>query len=84
MIAYTGHSTYSADFPPTFITVSSDNPIANVSVVEKRVENLKKVGVKVEYRRYENAGHGFGTGVGTDAEGWIDHAVDFWERSMVK
>lgn len=55
-IAYTGHSTYSPDFPPTFITVSSDDPIANVSVVEKRVENLKKVGVKVKYRRYENAG----------------------------
>jgi len=84
VIAYTGHSTYSSDFPPTFLTVSADDPIASVSVVEKRADNLKKAGVKVEYRRYEHAGHGFGTGVGTDAEGWVDHAMDFWERSMVK
>jgi acetyl esterase/lipase len=84
VIAYTGHSTYSSNFPPTFITVSADDPIANVSVVEKRVENLKKSGVKVEYRRYKHAGHGFGTGVGTDAEGWVDHAISFWERSMIK
>ena len=83
VIAYTGHSTYSSDFPPTFLTVSADDHIANVSVVERRADNLKKAGVKVEYRRYEHAGHGFGTGVGTDAEGWIDHAMDFWERSMV-
>lgn len=81
VIAYTGHSTYSSQFPPTFITVSADDPIANVSVVEKRVSNLKKAGVKVEYRRYENAGHGFGTGAGTDAEGWMDHAIKFWKVS---
>jgi acetyl esterase/lipase len=82
VIAYTGHSTYSSDFPPTFLTVSADDPIASVSVVERRADNFKKVGVKVEYRRYEHAGHGFGTGVGTDAEGWVDLAMDFWERSM--
>lgn len=84
VIAYTGHATYSSEFPPTFITVSADDPIASVSVVERRVDNLKKAGVKVEYRRYEKAGHGFGTGVGTDAEGWMDHAIDFWKSNMVK
>jgi hypothetical protein len=28
---------------------------------------------------YENAGHGFGLGVGTDATGWIEFAIRFWE-----
>ena len=28
---------------------------------------------------YENAGHGFGLGTGTDAEGWADLAVQFWQ-----
>jgi acetyl esterase/lipase len=84
VIAYTGHSTYSSDFPPTFITVSANDPIANVSVVERRVESLKNAGVKVEYRRYESAGHGFGTGVGTDAAGWMEHAIDFWKNNLTK
>lgn len=78
IIAYTGHSTYSPGFPPTFITVSADDPIASASVVDRRVHNLKRAGGTVEYHRFKHAGHGFGTGVGTDAAGWIDDAVQFW------
>ena len=77
VIAYTGQSSASSDFPPTFITVSADDPIANAATVDRRAQSLRDAGVDVEYRRYRNAGHGFGLGVGTDAAGWIDHAVRF-------
>lgn len=80
VIAYTGQSTWSKDFSPAFITVAANDGIANVKTVETRVENLRNAGVDVEYRRYETAGHGFGLGTGTDAEGWLDLAVQFWER----
>jgi acetyl esterase/lipase len=82
VIAYTGQSSFSKDFPPTFITVSANDGVANVSVVDKRVENLRNAGVEVDYRRYRFAGHGFGLGTGTDAEGWLDHAVRFWEKQL--
>jgi acetyl esterase/lipase len=82
VIAYTGQSSYDKNFPPTFITVSADDPIANVSTVDKRVQNLKNSGVKVVYERYKNAGHGFGLGTGTDAAGWLNKAVDFWRSQM--
>ena len=78
IIAYTGHSTYSPGFPPTFITVSADDPIASASVIDRRVHNLKRAGVTVEYHRFKHAGHGFGTGVGTDAESWVNDAIRFW------
>jgi acetyl esterase/lipase len=84
VIAYTGQSTYDKDFPPTFITVSADDRIASVATVDKRVQNLKNAGVTVVYERHKNAGHGFGLGTGTDAEGWLDKAVDFWRRQMNK
>lgn len=84
VIAYTGQSTYSSDFSPTFITVAANDGIANVNTVETRVENLKNAGVDVEYRRYQSAGHGFGLGTGTDAEGWVDLAVQFWQRHIEK
>lgn len=80
VIAYTGHTIFSGKFPPTFITVSEDDGIVNVSVVDKRVQNLRNAGIEVEYRKYKNAGHGFGLGVGTDAEGWIEYAIQFWEK----
>ena len=82
VIAYTGQSSWSKDFPPTFITVAANDGIANVNTVEKRVENLRNAGVDVEYRRYESAGHGFGLGTGTDAEGWLDLAVRFWQKHI--
>ncbi len=82
VIAYTGQSTYSSDFSPAFITVAANDGIANVNTVERRVENLKNAGVDVEYRRYQSAGHGFGLGTGTDAEGWVDLAVQFWQRHI--
>jgi hypothetical protein len=44
VIAYTGQSSYSSDFPPTFITVSADDGIANVATVERRVQNLSDAG----------------------------------------
>ncbi len=80
VIAYTGQSSYSADFPPTFITVAANDGIANVATVDRRVENLQAAGVEVKYQRCKTAGHGFGTGEGTDAEGWMDAAVSFWKK----
>lgn len=82
VIAYTGQSTYSPSFPPTFLTVAANDGIASAATVDNRVENLKTVGVEVEYRRYKTAGHGFGTGKGTDAEGWMDAAISFWQKHI--
>jgi acetyl esterase/lipase len=84
VIAYTGHTIFSKNYSPTFITVSEDDGIVNVPVVDRRVENLRNAGIEVEYRKYKNAGHGFGLGVGTDAEGWIQHAIRFWENHLSK
>jgi acetyl esterase/lipase len=84
VLAYTGQSAFSGDFSPAFITVAANDQIASVHTVERRVENLRNAGVEVEYRRYERAGHGFGLGTGTDADGWVDLAVQFWKRQMEK
>ena len=82
VIAYTSQSSFSGSFPPTFITVSANDSIVNISAVDRRVMNLRSAGVKVEYRKYKTAGHGFGLGNGTDAEGWLSYAVKFWEDHL--
>jgi acetyl esterase/lipase len=84
VIAYTGQSVASSDFPPTFIVVSADDPIAHVATVERRVHRLRSAGVEVEYHRYRHAGHGFGLGAGTDAEGWIENAIEFWNNCRLR
>ncbi len=84
IMAYTAHSDFSGDDPPTFVMVSEDDNIVDVPTVERRVEALKNAGIEVEYHKYKDIGHGFGLGIGTEAEGWIENAVQFWENHLSK
>lgn len=82
VMAYTGHSDYSAEDPPTFVVVGEHDGIAPPSTMERRVAALRRAGVEVDYRKYKGLGHGFGSGAGTTAEGWVSEAVRFWEKFM--
>ena len=84
VMAYTAHPDFSGDDPPTFVMVSEDDTIVDVAAVERRVETLKNAGIEVEYHKYDSIGHGFGLGVGTEAEGWMENAVQFWEKHLSK
>jgi acetyl esterase/lipase len=82
VILYTGHSDLTPSEPPTFVAVGDADGIAPPVVMERRVAALRRAGTDVEYHRYPGAGHGFGLGVGTSAEGWIAHAVHFWAKHI--
>jgi acetyl esterase/lipase len=82
VIAYTGHADYSAHEPATFAVVGERDGIAPPAVMEMRIEALRKAGTTVEFHRYPDVGHGFGLGIGTRAEGWIDRAIHFWEMAI--
>ena len=75
---YTGHSDLASTEPPTFVAVGEADGIAPPSVMERRVAALRRAGTHVEYHKYSGVGHGFGLGVGTNADGWVADAVRFW------
>lgn len=50
--------------------------------MEERVHRIQANGTDTEIEVFEGLPHGFGLGEGTVAEGWIDHAISFWERQM--
>lgn len=80
VMAYTGHSDTVSDEPPTFVVVGAQDGIAPPATMERRIATLRKSGTPVEYHRYPDLGHGFGTGAGTTAEGWVGDATRFWQR----
>src|SRR5690606_24307038 len=82
IMLYTGHSDLSPSEPPTFVAVGDSDGIAPPSAMERRVSALRSAGTAVEYHRYPGVGHGFGLGVGTSAEGWIDEAIRFWAQHV--
>ena len=50
--------------------------------MQRRINNLSSLGIETEFHKYPRLEHGFGLGVGTTADGWIDEAVAFWEKQM--
>jgi acetyl esterase/lipase len=84
VMAYTGHSEVTASEPPTFVVVGERDGIAPPAVMERRIAALRRIGTPVEYHRYPGVGHGFGSGHGTPAQGWIGQAVRFWAKEIRK
>lgn len=82
VMAYTGHSSFTREDPPTFVVQGENDGIVNVITVDRRVDAMRNAGIEVEYHKYPNVGHGFGLGIGTDAEGWTEYAVKFWEKHI--
>lgn len=82
VMGYTGHTRYTKNDPPTFAVVSLDDPIASPRVMKRRITALNAEGVDTEFHLYRNAGHGFAVGTGSDAEGWMELAVRFWEKHL--
>lgn len=52
--------------------------------MQNRIQRIKEQGTDAEIEIFDGLPHGFGLGTGTAAEGWIDHAISFWERHMGK
>lgn len=82
IMLYTGHSDVSHNETPTFAAIGESDNIASPNVMARRIQRLQQQKVKTEFHRYPNIGHGFALGTGTVAEGWIDKAVNFWQKTM--
>lgn len=83
IMQYTGHAEYTRNDPSTFVCVGENDRIADWRTMEQRVRNLSRLGIATEFHKYPGLGHGFGLGIGTSAEGWLDDAVAFWEGQVI-
>ena len=82
IMQYTGHSDYTQEDPPTFACVGENDGIASWRTMQRRLEAMSAAGIDTEFHKYPGLSHGFGIGIGTVAEGWVDDAVAFWEKQM--
>lgn len=67
-------------FPPSYVWQCEEDatcPFRNSQVITKA---MTENGVEYEYITYPGTAHGWATGDGTPAQGWLDRACDFWEK----
>lgn len=50
--------------------------------MQARLQAMDVIGIPTEFHVYKGLRHGFGLGIGTVAEGWLDDAVEFWKQQM--
>ena len=81
-VNYTGLSEVYGNEPPTYSAVGTNDGIASYRTMERRIHAIQANGTDAEIEVFHGLSHGFGLGTGTVAEGWIDRAVEFWERNM--
>lgn len=67
--------------PFAVVCAGGRDGIADWRVMKRRLECLQTYGIDTEFHMYPRMPHGFGLGLGTEAEGWFDEAVRFWERN---
>ena len=82
IMQYTGLSEVTGNEPPTYACVGTSDGIASYRSMENYISRIQADGTYAQIQVFDGLRHGFGLGEGTVAEGWIDHAVDFWERNM--
>jgi len=81
-VNYTGLSEVYGNEPPTYSAVGTNDGISSYRTIERRINAIRANGTDAEIEVFNGLSHGFGLGTGTVAEGWIDRAVEFWERNM--
>ena len=79
IMQYTGLSDVTGEEPPTYACVGTSDGIASYRSMEEYIRRIQGNGTDAQIEVFDGLGHGFGLGEGTVAEGWIDHAVSFWE-----
>ena len=82
IMQYTGLSEITGEEPPTYACVGTSDGIASYQTMSTRINRIKANGTNAEIEIFKGLSHGFGLGEGTAAEGWLDHAVEFWENNM--
>ena len=82
IMQYTGYSTTSQYDAPTYVCVGSNDGIASWRTMQYRLQQLAEMGIPTEFHVYDGLSHGFGIGIGTAAEGWVNDAIKFWKDNM--
>ena len=72
------------NYPPVYRFYGRDDLVYKLMVMELQGPSLTRAlqrhNIPYEEEVFDNAPHGCGLGNGTDAAGWLDRAVDFWQQ----
>lgn len=70
-------------YPPVYMFTGDDDILVKAGAhTDVMAQALKANGIPYIYQKFFGVPHGVGLAVGTNAEGWLEEAVAFWEKSV--
>ena len=69
-----------AAYPPTYLWCGDADSTVSPENTRRMAAALEAEGVPCRCEIFPGVDHGVGPGTGTAAEGWIEHAVQFWKE----
>jgi acetyl esterase/lipase len=72
----------SSEYPATYLVMAKDDDTIPQALYEDLKKALKRYQVPSQIRHVSTGGHGFGLGIGTETEGWIIEAIEFWQQAV--
>lgn len=82
IMQYTGYTIVSPYDAPTYACCGTNDGIASWRTMQNRLIHLSTLGIPTEFHSYNGLPHGFGLGIGTAAEGWLQDAARFWINQL--
>lgn len=68
------------DYPRTFVWQCEADGTVPIQNTQMLAAALAEKDVEHEYEVFPGDAHGWGLGIGTAAEGWLERAIDFWMK----
>lgn len=78
--AYSVEQQVTECYPATFIWYCEADYLVPSENSKMLIQQIEKYGIDYQCEVYEGDAHGWGTGDGTPAVGWLSRAGDFWEK----
>ena len=72
------------DYPDTFLWACRKDACVSFRNTLLMKGALERHGCRFEFLSYGGSAHGWGSGIGTPAEGWLERAVAFWQRESAE
>lgn len=84
VVKYNVNANITESYPATYIWHCTDDPIVPVETAYKMVEQLKKHNRPYVFKEAAIGGHGFGLGEFTELNGWLEEAMELFEKVSKK
>lgn len=69
------------DYPPVYMFTGDDDILVKAGAhTDVLAKALRKKNIPLLYQRFFQVPHGVGLGIGTNAEGWLEEALEFWKK----